>query len=250
MLDSYEKEAYEEVLLWIRKLKKPSTLTQSFTKNVQTKLNHYMPKKVHQAMGAAVKNMTESVINGSEYFPDKKYEKAPSLREADKQLEDLLSVFKKGAAAEGAGTGAGGIFLGAVDFPLLLAFKMRFLFSGAALYGLDVSDFRDRLYLLHIFQAAFSSSTKRRETAELLESWDEYVSDKPRKLSLAKEVDWVVFQQEYRDHIDLVKMLQLMPGFGAVVGAAANYHLLGQLGEAAKQGYRLKWLSETYDLNR
>ena len=58
------------------------------------------------------------------------------------------------------------------------------------------------------------------------------------------DLDWREFQQEYRDHIDFVKMLQLVPGIGAVVGALANYNLLDQLGETAKNCYRLRLLNE------
>ncbi|RSL29513.1 EcsC family protein [Salibacterium salarium] len=243
-MNNYEKEAQESVEIWLRKMKKPATMPQTLTKNLQTKLNNYIPKKFHQAMGHAVKQMVAGVINGSDYLPNGKHEKALHLEEADQKLDELIPVFQKGAAAEGAGTGAGGIFLGAADFPLLLGFKMRFLFSAATIYGIDVSDFRNRLYLLHIFQAAFSSPEKKEETALRLENWEAYIQDKPKDISVAKEMDWSSFQQEYRDHIDVVKMFQLVPGFGAVVGAAANYHLLGHLGKTAKEGYRLKWFME------
>ncbi|WP_026700446.1 EcsC family protein [Salibacterium aidingense] len=247
-MNDYERKALEETEVWLRQLKKPASMTQHLTKNVQTKMNRFVPQKFHDAVGKAVKQMTEGVLNGSDYLPNGKHEQAEMLQEADDRLDELIPVFQKGAAAEGAGTGAGGFLLGAADFPLLLGFKMRFLFSAATIYGIDVSDFRNRLYMLHVFQAAFSSAEKREETAYRLEEWQEYVKDKPRKISVAQELDWSSFQQEYRDHIDLVKLMQLVPGFGAVVGAAANYHLLGHLGEAAKQGYRWKWLMENNDM--
>ncbi|EIJ81944.1 hypothetical protein PB1_03355 [Bacillus methanolicus PB1] len=50
------------------------------------------------------------------------------------------------------------------------------------------------------------------------------------------------FQQKYRDYIDFVKMLQPVPGVGAVVGAFANYNLLDHLGEMAMNAYRLRLL--------
>ncbi|MGY4690480.1 EcsC family protein [Salibacterium sp. K-3] len=243
-MNDYEKMALEEAEIWLRRLKKPPGLTQSTAGKVQNRLNRVIPGSFHRAMGRAVKQMTEGVLTGSDYLPNRNTTAAESLQEADRRLEELIPVYQKGAAAEGAGTGAGGFLLGAADFPLLLGFKMRFLFSAAMIYGMDVNDFRNRLYLLHIFQAAFSSAEKRRETAGRLETWEDYAKEKPRKMEVAEEWDWTSFQQEYRDHIDLVKLLQLMPGFGAVVGAAANHHLLAQLGEAAKQGYRWKWLLE------
>ena len=58
------------------------------------------------------------------------------------------------------------------------------------------------------------------------------------------EIDWDSFQQEYRDTIDLVKMFQLIPGFGAAVGAYANRQLLDQLGETAKNAFRIRVMRE------
>src|SRR5690606_34483057 len=132
------------------------------------------------------------------------------------------STYRKTAVIEGAGTGAGGILLGIADFPLLLSIKMKFLFEAAAVYGFDTSEYEERLFILHVFQLAFSSDEKRKETFYIIEDWEE------QKKSLV-DMDWRVFQQEYRDYIDLVKMFQLIPGIGAVVGAYANYNLLDQL---------------------
>lgn len=54
--------------------------------------------------------------------------------------------------------------------------------------------------------------------------------------------DWRIFQQEYRDYIDIAKMLQMVPGIGAVVGAYANYKLMDKLGNTAMNAYRLRLL--------
>ena len=52
-----------------------------------------------------------------------------------------------------------------------------------------------------------------------------------RNVGYRKEnhMDWEKFQTEYRDYIDLAKMLQLVPVIGAPVGAYANYQLLQRL---------------------
>ncbi|GAE46085.1 EcsC protein [Mesobacillus boroniphilus JCM 21738] len=121
------------------------------------------------------------------------------------------------------------------DFPLLLTIKMKFLFEAASVYGFDPSKYQERLFILYVFQLAFSSDDHRKQTLELIENWE------ARKAELS-ELDWQQFQQEYRDYIDFAKMLQLMPGIGAVVGAYANYHLLDQLGETAMHAYRIRIL--------
>ncbi|GAA3330059.1 hypothetical protein GCM10020331_081050 [Ectobacillus funiculus] len=57
-------------------------------------------------------------------------------------------------------------------------------------------------------------------------------------------MDWRKLQQEYRDYIDLAKMLQLVPVIGAPVGAYANYQLMNRLGEITMNCYRMRWLKE------
>ena len=139
------------------------------------------------------------------------------------------------AVIEGAGTGAGGIMLGLADFPLLLSIKMKFLFEAAAVYGFDTNEYEERLFILHVFQLAFSSEEQGKIPCISLRIGK-------NKNILIADMDWREFQQGYRDHIDLVKMFQLIPGFGAVVGAFANYNLLDQLGEAAMNSYRMRLL--------
>jgi hypothetical protein len=134
-------------------------------------------------------------------------------------------------------TGAGGFLLGLADFPLLLGIKIKLLFDIAALYGHDVRDYTERLYLLHIFQLAFSSQHTRNDTYRRLATWDSYQHTLPADVN---EFDWRTLQQEYRDYIDIAKMAQLLPIIGAPVGAIANFKLIEQLGEMAMNCYRMR----------
>lgn len=152
------------------------------------------------------------------------------------QHEKKMEVYQRTALVEGAGTGAGGILLGLADFPLLLTIKMKFLFEIASIYGYDTSEYLERLFILHVFQLAFSSDDTRTEALRTIENWE------TRKASI-RDMDWRQFQQEYRDYIDLAKLLQLMPGIGAFVGAYANKNLLKHLGETAINAYRLRILT-------
>lgn len=140
---------------------------------------------------------------------------------------------------EGAGTGAGGILLGLTDFPLLLSIKIKFLYDVAAIYGFDVKDYKERLYILKIFQLAFSSQAVVNKIFNEMENWEEYSKILPSSLEL---FNWREFQQEYRDYIDLAKLLQLLPGIGAVAGAYANRKLMNKLGVTAMNAYRMRIL--------
>lgn len=236
-MNEYELKVYHEGVLWKRKLLKKSHFLQRVSKKAQTKMNDLIPEKAHQIVSDSIKQMVQAMLFGSYVTASPKKKPAMTLYEKDKLALEKLSLYRKTATVEGAGTGAGGIFLGLADFPLLLSIKMKFLSDTAVVYGFDPEQYEERLFILHVFSLAFSSDEKRQETFEILENWEE------RKLDLV-EVDWRVFQQEYRDYIDFVKMLQLVPGIGAVVGAYANYNLLDHLGEVAMNCYRLRLLKK------
>ncbi|PLR97724.1 EcsC family protein [Bacillus sp. T33-2] len=234
-MNEYEIKVYDDLSEWKRKLRKDSSLFARVSKKAQTKVNQMIPEKVHNVLTESIKNMVKATLAGSDFITKKQQGSGLSLAERDALMVKKTASFRKAAAVEGAGTGAGGIFLGLADFPLLLSIKMKFLFEAASIYGFNPSVYEERLFILHVFQLAFSSDEKRKETFSIIDNWEE------RKAGLA-EMDWKEFQQEYRDYIDLAKMLQLMPGIGAVVGAYANYNLLDHLGETAMNAYRLRIL--------
>lgn len=236
-MNEYEQKALEEVAEWKRKIQKRSSILNRVSKKAQNKINSYIPDKVHQTITEAIKQMIQATLAGSNILKKKNPSIIHSLQGKDEEITKKISQYQKIAVVEGAGTGAGGILLGLADFPLLLSIKMNFLMEAAATYGYDTDQLEERIYLLYIFQLAFSSEGKRREVLEVIENWEE---EKQRVATL----NWQELQQEYRDFIDFVKMLQLVPGIGAAVGAYANYNLMDQLGEAARNVYRWRYFQE------
>jgi uncharacterized protein (DUF697 family) len=231
---TYEEKITDEVMAWKRKITKPSRWFQRLAKKSQAKMNALIPEKVHVVITEGVKKIVQAVLTGAEFTTKKRDVGNLSLEAKDEMLQQALNTYKKMAAAEGAGTGAGGLLLGFADFPLLLTIKFKFLFEAASIYGFDVTDYHERLFILHVFQLAFSSDERRRYILDSMEHWDQRI----------KEIDWRTFQQEYRDYIDVAKLLQLVPGIGAIVGAYANYNLLDHLGETAMNTYRMRLLQK------
>ena len=231
----YETKVYEELRVWRNKVLKKSSLFNQLSKKAQTKVNSMIPEKAHQIISDSIKNMVKAILVGSDITTKKPQPMESSLYIRDEMAKEKLTSYRKTAVIEGAGTGAGGIFLGLADFPLLLSIKMKFLFESAAVYGYDASEYEERLFILHIFQLAFSSDERRKDTFYIIENWEQ---EKEKLI----DMDWRVFQQEYRDYIDLIKMLQLIPGFGAIVGAYANHNLIDTLGETTMNAYRMRFL--------
>jgi hypothetical protein len=101
-----------------------------------------------------------------------------------------------------------------------------------------VRDYRERLYLLRVFQLAFSSQQQRNEIYRQIKDWDTQSQYLPYDVNA---FDWRSFQLAYRDYMDLAKLAQILPGIGAAVGIVVNYRLTRHLGRTAMNAYRMRW---------
>jgi hypothetical protein len=235
-MTTYETHALYELKSWQKKMQHKPSLMNRLSKNVQTKLNSYIPEKIHKAITAAIKQMIKVVLFGAGVTAAK-MDKENSLEIKEKLILERIKWYKTTAAVEGGATGAGGILLGLADFPLLLGIKIKLLFDIAAMYGFDVKDYKERIYLLYIMQLAFSSQQERRNVYLKIADWNEHAKLLPDDIN---QYDWRTFQQEYRDYLDIAKMAQLVPVIGAPVGIVVNYRLITRLGKTAMNAYRMR----------
>ncbi|HZY82784.1 MAG TPA: EcsC family protein [Cyclobacteriaceae bacterium] len=235
-MNEYEKTAEKELKAWKKSVQQKQRPLGMIARQLQVRINRAIPEKIHNAITAAIKQMTRAVCVGAE-FTTPTILQTGTLEERETKVDSKIKLYSRTAAAEGAVTGAGGILLGLADFPLWLTVKMKMLFEIAALYGHDVKDFRERIYLLYIFEITFSNQGRRREIYSILKDWDNYSKTLPDDIN---KFDWRTFQQEYRDYIDVAKLLQLVPGIGAPIGAVVNLRLTNKLGTMAKNAYRMR----------
>lgn len=235
-MNLYEEKALNDLRIWQRNMERGPSLGSRLSKGMQNRMNSLIPERAHKIITDAIKGTVKTVLFGSEFISSHPLDFAP-LEEREELVRKKVDIYKKTAALSGAGTGAGGFFLGLADFPILLSLKMKFLFDTALLYGYEAREFKERLYILYVFQLAFCSDIRRLQVYRIIMDWDNYARSLPDNVDT---FDWRTFQQEYRDYIDLAKLFQLVPGIGAVVGAYANYRLLNKLGETAMNAYRLR----------
>ena len=235
--DSYEARARAELEAWISTVLKGPTLMGRAARGAQVGINRMIPEKVHAAVTAVMEKMTRAILTGSDLTTA-----APrvsgTLQEREAEVERRIGAYRATAAAEGGIAGAGGFALAMAEFPVLITTKLKMLFDIAALYGHDGAELSERLYILHIFQLAFSSAEHRQDVFEAMADWDQRTHPTDWET-----FEWRKFQQEYRDYIDLAKLVQLVPVIGAPVGAVVNYRLIDRLGDTAMNAYRMRWLS-------
>lgn len=236
MYHSYEEIAQSELTVWQRKMLHRPSLLNNLSKKIQTKINSWIPEKVHNAITLTIKQMIRAVLFGAKYAVAKPLLNV-SLLVRENMIRKKIENYKKTAAVEGGVTGAGGILLGLVDFPVLIGIKIKLLFDIAVLYGFDINDYKERVYLLHIFELAFSSASHRKDIYLKMIDWENKSRNLPNDIH---QFDWRGFQQEYRDYLDLAKMAQLIPIIGAPVGFMVNYRLIRKLGVTAMNAYRMR----------
>lgn len=235
-MDVYTQQVNKELRTWQKAMQRGISIPGKLTRGLQQKINKVIPEKVHNALTAAVKQTTRAVISGAGFTsPPPLFEEDLAVRET--KVRERINFYKTTAATEGALTGAGGILLGLADFPLFLSIKMKMLFDIAALYGRNVDDYKERLFILHIFFITFSTQDFRNKLYPIIADWDNYSRELPEDINT---FDWRNFQQQYRDYLDLAKLLQLMPVIGAAVGAYVNHRLTDKLGQSAMNAYRLR----------
>ena len=219
---------------WRDDLLRPPGPLNGLARATQRRINGLIPEEVHAAITTAIEGMTRGMLTGSDFMTG-----APrvglTLDERRGRAAKAIDGWKKTAAVEGGVTGAGGFLAAAADFPLLMSFKIKLLFEIAAIFGHDGTALPERLFILHVFELAFSDAPHRAGVLAALDDWEARAHPTHQD-----DFDWRAFQQQYRDHIDLAKLAQFIPVVGAPLGAIVNWRLVERLGRTAVMAYRMR----------
>lgn len=243
-MDPYLQSIYEEVAAWEQE-QSEDWFFNRWSRSLQKKIDSMIPEIVHEKLAKAVEATIKSIANGVSLIPQKKelLLNDLSFQEREEKAQEAIKLYKRVAMVEGAGTGAGGFVLSAIDFPALIAIKFKLLQELANVYGHDIQQFEERMFIIKIFQLAFSGDISRKKIYEELKYWGE----KKQEISKTTYEDvmaWREFYAEYRESIELRKLLQFIPGLGAIVGAWANQSILDDVAHTAVQVYRMRYLRE------
>lgn len=229
----------EEIKEWEEKNIKEQIKIGQFSKKIQTEINNRIPQKIHDLFTNSIKITMNSVYYGDNFFDiisKKEDESKKSYYKKEKEARKKIEDYKKIAAVEGIGTGFGGFIGSIADFTLLLGIKYKLLLELSRIFQYDIKTKKERLFILYIFQLAFSDYHHKIKVYDYVKEYN-ITENKV-------EVAWQKLQQEYRDYIDIPKMLQMIPIIGAPIGGVVNYKLLDKLGETALHCYRVRFLQE------
>jgi hypothetical protein len=227
----------KELNHWHKDITKRANLFTRMSQGVQTKMRGMVPQKLQDTITTTFEKFIKTFMAGSELFGFAECTDDLSLAERDYLVMKSFETFDKTAVIEGAATGAGGFLVGLADLPALLGIKIMFLAKSAKLYGYNPDEPAERLFMLYVFQLAFSGTTHQQSCFDTLTKWDS---------SSLRSIDWEKLQVEYRDYLDIAKLLQMMPVIGAPVGAIANQRLMKRLLEYTMNAYRMRILKKQW----
>jgi len=233
----YETQVKKELAQWEKKMLKDTGIIEGFSREMQKKIDSYIPQKIHTSISKAMEIAIKSILGGINLIPvDKKMlsqARLKTLAQIDREVDAIISRYKKLAAATGAGTGAGGILSLAIDYPALISLELKMLQEIARAFGYDIREKQERIYLLKVFILTFSGDICRKRTyLEVINYW-----------TSPSDVDWQELYREYKEKVEFKKMLQIIPGLGVLIGAWANYGLIDELGTTARNCYRLRYIN-------
>src|SRR5688572_14653752 len=99
----YEEQIRKELKAWQKKMRSNPTLFDKFSKRMQTKVNSYIPEKVHQAITATIKQMVRGVLFGATHttYSTKGQPANQSLLDVETMVLRRIKFYKNAAAAEG-----------------------------------------------------------------------------------------------------------------------------------------------------
>lgn len=265
---NYDREALNKITLW----KNPESsfldkVIEPVNEKIQMVGDFILDNAVGEVVSTAVQGIVSTINDASawsvrtdaifEEFVEKGHRvqkitdiESLELCHVDKVVGFLGAKYKAAALVEGGAAGAAGAPGIAADIPLLFGLVLRAVGEYATYYGFDVESQVERKYMMDVLRLV-SSPTQAAKQSTLLElskiatavakkkTWDEI-----EKITLAKMMKKLGEQLGIR--MTKAKLGQIVPVFGAVVGAGYNAYYTNCACEAAYHLYRERFLAREY----
>lgn len=153
--------------------------------------------------------------------------------------------------AQGGITGAGGLLLIGIDFPLMMVMNLRVVQLIGLTFGKEMNHPYEMMLCLKVFHAATLPKRLQKQAwdklfEELGESESTYIYDGAEELTDQSWLDQPLKQifKSLFIHMFRKKLLQGIPVVSVAIGAAGNYHLTKQVADFSLRFYQKRYLVE------
>lgn len=158
------------------------------------------------------------------------------LEECDRLAQRTGLIAQVVAIAEGAATGAGGVWTTLLDVPLLFVLALRTIRKIGCEYGYRLEEPEDRTFVLGVLLVALSGSLQiRRERLERLRELEELLIEETVEDIVVEEIVSFIFQLEVFEEV---------PGIGAISGALLNVGFMHRVDTTARRIFQERWLRD------
>jgi hypothetical protein len=237
-------------------------------KLVTAPLQTMVPEKITEQMRTSLKSLVDIVQRANEWsipietvLGETPYGSLEELQE-EAPIQDIrkLCLDQSGpailkATLQGAGLGFGGVFLAAVDIPILLMAHLKLLTRIGLCCGVDLCNAQERGFLLNLLKLSYCLSDPEEKQASIRELWQEMSGSGTSKGEESEEIARAVFFKSigtFSDKIGPILLRReagtLIPLFGSAVGAGSNYLLTQDVATAGRHTLMKRLLTQRVQL--
>lgn len=259
-LTEYETKQLSAITAW--KVEEPSVVSQAVgivLTPVSWLINKIVPVSAIQGLLELSSSAADWLTDTGDILRDAGVSNLEELKSLDlarsDKLADEVHNWAIGiAGAEGAATGAAGIFGIAADIPAVLVLALRTIHKIGACYGYEAKTKEDKDFMLGVLSAS-SANEMAEKTAALTTlrmiqvtiaktTWKK-IAEKAASDRLSKEAGVIAIKtlaKQLGINLTKRKALQAIPAIGAVVGGSVNSWYLREIGWAARRSFQERWL--------
>ena len=99
-MDQYQQQVFSELTVWQKQMLRNPSLLNKLSKKVQTKMNTWIPEKIHKAITTAMKQMIRGVLFGATHTTAKPLYNQ-SLPDREIAVQKRIEFYRTTAAVEG-----------------------------------------------------------------------------------------------------------------------------------------------------
>lgn len=261
-LTEYEWQQWQSIVAW--KAEEPSVVSQAVgtvLTPVSWLINKVVPVAAIQGLLDLSSSAAEWLTDTGDLTRDAGVDTVAQLKKLDLARSDALADEVHNwaiglASAEGAATGAAGIFGIAADIPAVLVLALRTIHKIGACYGFEIKTKEDKDFILGILSAS-SANEMAEKTAALTTlrvvqvsiaktTWKK-MAERAATDRLGKEAGVIAIRalaKQLGINLTKRKALQAIPAIGAIVGGSVNGWYLKEVGWAARRSFQERWLMD------
>ncbi|EDN67136.1 conserved hypothetical protein [Beggiatoa sp. PS] len=274
-MNEYENEQLQAIIAW--KKEEPGVISKAFgtvMKPVTWLIQKIIPQSAFKGLIDGANSTAEmltdkddiiktanDILSGNSTFniiSDIRDLRHKNLNLSDDLANEIHNWAIGMATAEGAATGATGIFGLSADIPIIITLALRTIHKIGLCYGYECVNEIDKQFVLIILAASSSNSIAEKTTSLIMlreiqvliskQTWKSLV-EKATQQQFSKE--WAIIglknlAKQLGVNLTKRKALQAIPVVGAMVGGSVNGWYIKDVGWAARHMFQERWLLDNH----